>query len=289
MRYLFVLGLFGLLTGNFLFGQQSTARFLGNVLDPSSATIAGATVTVTNVATSQQRSVQTSASGEYSIPLLPIGEYTMLIAAPGFPPKSLRGIVLQVDQEARFDVILSLGSTNETITVEAESPLLVTDTSSVGQVIENKAIINMPLNGRAFWQLAQLTPGVVFTPGGSDITSGGQGIRATRIGLRISGSSRLAGGWFLDGFDITEYELGATSIAPSTDALQEFKVLSGGMSAEYALPSVINAALKSGSNSFHGGAYEYLRNEKLQARNFFSAGVPPLKRNQFGSTFGGPI
>src|SRR5438067_6544047 len=184
---------------------------------------------------------------------------------------------------------MAVGSTAETVTVQAEAPVLVTDTSSVGQVIENKPIMNMPLNGRAFWQLAQLTPGVVFTPGGSDITSGGQGIRATRVGLRISGSSRLAGGWFLDGFDITEYELGATSITPSTDAIEEFKVLSGGMSAEYALPSVINAALKSGSNSFHGSAYAYLRNEKLQARNFFSPNVPALKRNQFGSTLGGAI
>src|SRR5206468_1109157 len=141
-----------------VFGQQSTARLLGNVLDPSSAAIAGANVTVTNVGTSQQKSVQTTASGEYSISLLPIGEYTMLVEAPGFPPKSFRGIVLQVDQEARFDVTMSLGTTNETITVQAESPLLVTDVSSVGQVIENKAIVNMPLNGRAIWQLAQLTP-----------------------------------------------------------------------------------------------------------------------------------
>jgi hypothetical protein len=121
--------------------------------------------------------------------------------------------------------------------------VLVTDNSSVGQVIENIAIANMPLNGRAFWQLAQLTPGAVYTPGGSDIAAGGQGIRASRIGLRISGSSRLAAGWLLDGFDITEYELGSTSITPSTDALEEFKVLAGGMSAEYGLPSVINAAL----------------------------------------------
>src|SRR4051812_12564317 len=272
-----------------LYGQQATARILGTVFDPSSATISGAAVTVTSVATSQQRSALTSSSGEYSIPFLPIGEYTVMVQAPGFQPKSLKGIVLQVDQEARFDVTLNLGSATDAVTVQAESPLLVTDVSSVGQVIENKAIINMPLNGRAFWQLAQLTPGVVFTPGGSDITSGGQGIRATRVGLRISGSSRLAGGWFLDGFDITEYELGATSITPSTDALEEFKVLAGGMSAEWALPSVINAALKSGGNSFHGSAYEFLRNEKLQARNFFSATIPPLKRNQFGSTFGGPI
>ena len=272
-----------------LLAQQSTARLLGTVVDPTSAAIGGATVTVSNIDTSQSRSVTTSALGEYSIPLLPIGEYTMLIAAPGFPNKSLRGIVLKVDQEARFDVIMSLGALSDTITVEASSPLLVTDTSSVGQVIENKSIVNMPLNGRAFWQLAQLTPGVVFTPGGSDISSGGQGIRATRVGLRISGNSRLAGGWFLDGFDITEYELGATSITPSTDAIQEFKVLSGGMSAEYALPSVINAALKSGGNSFHGSAYEFVRNEKIQARNYFSSTIPALKRNQFGGTLGGPI
>jgi hypothetical protein len=269
--------------------KQTTAKIIGSVLDPSAAAVAGATITVTSVSTSQSRTAQTTSEGEYIVPQLPIGEYTMLVEATGFPSKSIRGIVLQVDQEARIDVNLTLGSTSETVTIEAEAPLLVTDASSVGQVIENKAIVNMPLNGRAFWQLAQLTPGVVFTPGGSDITSGGQGIRATRVGLRIGGSSRLAGGWFLDGFDITEYELGATSITPSTDAIQEFKVLAGGMSAEYALPSVINAALKSGGNSFHGSAYEFLRNEKLQARNFFAAGIPPLKRNQFGATFGGPI
>src|SRR5689334_11708272 len=139
----------GMLVGSLpLCGQQATARLLGVVLDPSSAAIGGASVTVTNATTAQQRSVRTSVSGEYSIPLLPIGEYTMLVEAAGFPSKSFRGIVLQVDQEARFDVTMSLGSTNETITVQAESPLLVTDVSSVGQVIENKAIVNMPLNGR---------------------------------------------------------------------------------------------------------------------------------------------
>ena len=269
--------------------QQSTARMLGTVSDPSGAKIASGHIAITNIATSRVWSVQTSADGDYSVSPLPIGEYTLVVEAPGFASKSLRGITLQVDQDARIDVVMSVGSTSETITVDASAPLLVTDTSSVGQVIENKAIVSMPLNGRAFWQLAQLTPGVVFTPGGSDISSGGQGIRATRVGLRISGSSRLAGGWFLDGFDITEYELGATSITPSTDALEEFKVLAGGMSAEYALPSVINAALKSGTNSFHGSAYEYIRNQKVQARNFFSPTVPPLKRNQFGTTLGGPI
>src|SRR5215813_5130540 len=269
--------------------QQSTARLLGTVKDQTGAVIPGAMVKATNVGTGLERMMRTNEGGDYSIPLLPIGEYTLSVEAAGFKTGTVRGLVLQVNQEARVDMTLNVGDTAEIIAVEAAAPLLATDNSSVGQVIENKAIAAMPLNGRAFWQLAQLTPGVVFTPGGSDITSGGQGIRATRVGLRISGSSRLAGGWFLDGFDITEYELGATSITPSTDALEEFKVLSGGMSAEYALPSVINAALKSGSNSFHGSAYEFLRNEKVQARNFFAATVPPLKRNQFGATFGGPI
>src|SRR5204863_8347949 len=121
------------------------------------------------------------------------------------------------------------------------------DGSSVGQVVEDMAGGYLPLTGPAFWELAQLARGAVYTPGGSDISAGGQGIRANRINLRISGNGRLNAGWFLDGFDITEYELGSTSITPSTDALEEFKVLAGGMSAEYGLPSVINAALKSGT------------------------------------------
>src|SRR5262245_27927694 len=130
MRISILLGL--AIAGLPVYAQQATARLLGNIFDPSSAAIGGATITVTNLGTAQQRTVQSSAAGEYSIPLLPIGEYTMRVEAPGFPPKSLQGIVLRVDQEARFDVTMTLGSTNETITVQAESPLLVTDSSSVG-------------------------------------------------------------------------------------------------------------------------------------------------------------
>src|SRR5215467_2319580 len=129
----------GLLSFSFpLYGQQATARIMGTVFDPSSAIIAGAVVTVTSAATSQQRSAQTSSSGEYSIPFLPIGEYTVMVQAPGFQPKSLQGVILQVDQEARFDVTLNVGTATDAVTVQAESPLLITDLSSVGQVIENK-------------------------------------------------------------------------------------------------------------------------------------------------------
>ncbi len=281
--------IFGVLFTTLMPAQESTARLLGTVTDPTGAVIPAANVVARNVATGLERRAVTNESGDYSIPLLPIGQYTVTADSAGFKTSTITGLVLQVNQEARLDIKLAIGTATESVQVEASSPVLVTDGSSVGQVVENVAITNMPLNGRAFWQLAQLTPGAVYTPGGSDISAGGQGIRATRIGLRISGNGRLNGGWFLDGFDITEYELGSTSITPSTDALEEFKVQAGGMSAEFGLPSVINAALKSGSNSFHGSAYEYLRNEKLQARNFFAPTVPPLKRNQFGATFGGPI
>ena len=272
-----------------LSAQESTARLLGTIRDPTGAVIPRAAVVARNVATGLVWKTVSNDTGDYAIPLLSIGQYTVTAEAAGFKTSTITGLVLQVNQEARVDITLTVGSATESVEVTTTSPLLVTDDSSVGQVVENTSIANMPLNGRAFWQLAQLTPGAVYTPGGSDIASGGAGIRASRIGLRISGNSRLAAGWLLDGFDITEYELGSTSITPSTDAIDEFKVLAGGMSAEYAEPSVINAALKSGSNSFHGSAYEYLRNEKIQARNFFSPTVPPLKRNQFGATVGGPI
>src|SRR6266542_1176805 len=269
--------------------QESTARLLGTITDPTGAVVPGAHVVARNVATGLEHKTVSNESGGYVIPMLAIGQYTLTVDAAGFRSSTITGLVLQVGQEARVDVKLTLGMAAESVQVEATSPLLVTDDASVGQVIENKAIANMPLNGRAFWQLAQLTPGAVYTPGGSDISAGGQGIRASRVNLRISGNGRPNGGWFLDGFDITEYELGSTSITPSTAALEEFKVLGGGMGAEYGLPSIINAALKSGSNEFHGSAYEYLRNEKIQARNFFAPSVPPLKRNQFGATLGGPI
>ena len=289
MRLTIVTGLLCLGLATASFAQESTARFLGTITDATGAVIPRAQVMARNTDTGLSWKTVSNESGDFSIPRVPIGPYTVTAEAAGFKTSTINGLVLQVNQEARVDITLSVGSAAESVEVTAAAPLLVTDDSGVGQVVENEAIANMPLNGRAFWQLAQLTPGAVYAPGGQDIASGGTGIRASRIGLRIGGSSRLAAGWLLDGFDITEYELGSTSITPSTDALQEFKVLAGGMSAEYGEPSVINAALKSGSNSFHGSAYDYLRNQDIQARNFFAPTVPPLKRNQFGSTIGGPI
>ena len=244
MRFVAVTLLIGAILAPVSFAQESTARLLGTITDPSGAVIPHVSVVAKNLATGLERKTLSNESGDYSIPSLPIGQYTVTGEAAGFKTSTITGLTLQVNQEARVDIKLTVGSAAESIQVEATSPVLVTDDSSVGQVIENVSIANMPLNGRAFWQLAQLTPGAVYTPGGSDIASGGSGIRASRIGLRISGSSRLAAGWLLDGFDITEYELGSTSITPSTDAIDEFKVLAGGMSAEYGQPSVINAALE---------------------------------------------
>jgi hypothetical protein len=286
--YLVKTVLYGLVCASGLLAQD-TARLLGTVTDQSGAAVPGVKITARNTATAIERNTVADSGGEYSIPLLPIGAYSITAEANGFKTTTLGGITLQVGQEARVDIRLAIGATSDSIDVTAAAPLLQTDSAAVGQVIDSKAMANLPLNGRQFWQLAQLTPGTVFTPGGQDITSGGQGIRASRVQLRISGNSRLSSGWLLDGFDITEYEQGGTSLAPSTDALEEFRVLGGGMSAEYRLPSVINAALKSGTNAFNGSLYEYIRNNKFQARNFFAQNVPELRRNEFGATLGGPI
>ena len=212
MRFIAATLVAGAILAPLSFAQESTARLLGTITDPTGAVVPHASIVAKNAATGLERKVQANESGDYSIPLLPIGQYTITGEAAGFKTSTITGLTLQVNQEARVDIKLAVGSAAESIQVEAASPVLVTDDSSVGQVIENVSIASMPLNGRAFWQLAQLTPGAVYTPGGSDIASGGAGIRASRIGLRISGSSRLAAGWLLDGFDITEYELGSTSI-----------------------------------------------------------------------------
>ncbi len=198
MRYVAITLILGAAFASFLSAQESTARLLGTVTDPTGAVVPRASVVARNAATGLERKAQANESGDYSIPLLPIGQYTITGEAAGFKTSTITGLTLQVNQEARVDIRLTVGSAAESIQVEAASPVLVTDDSSVGQVVENVAIANMPLNGRAFWQLAQLTPGAVYTPGGSDIASGGAGIRASRIGLRISGRSRLAAGWVLD-------------------------------------------------------------------------------------------
>lgn len=274
----------------YLRAQTTTATITGIVRDPQGGGIPSAAISVTQIDTGQTRQTTSGATGNYSIPNLPIGNYRITANAPGFKKIVIPSIELQVNQEARVDLNMEVGAVNDEVTVTAQAPLLETEATSVGQVVENQSIEGIALNGRQFWQLVSLTPGASYTPGGDRTRTGGGSIRSSAVNVQINGTGFIYNGWLLDGTDITEYEQGGTNVQPNVDALQEFKVLSANMPAEYGhTPNFVSATMKSGTNEFHGTLFEFLRNDKLDARNFFAATKNALRRNQFGGTVGGPI
>src|SRR5439155_10789752 len=172
-------------------------------------------------------------------------------------------ITLQVNQVAELNLTLQVGAVSEEISVTASAPLLTTESSSVGQVVENKSIEGLALNGRQFWNLVALVPGASYTPGGQGTRTGGSSIRSSAVNVQINGTGFIYNGWLLDGTDITEYEQGGTNVQPNVDALQEFKVMSANMPAEYGhTPNFVSAIMKSGTNQFHGTLFEFIRNDK---------------------------
>lgn len=277
--------------------QINTATLLGTVKDTSGGVLPEATVTARHVETGITRRVTANQTGEYTISNLQVGRYTVTASFAGFKTVTIPDIELQVAQQARVDLILPVGEPTQEITVTEAAPLLSTATSSVGQVVDTRAVEQMPLNGRNFWQLVQLTPGASYIPGGQNFREGGSSIRSAVVNVNINGTGRIFNGWALDGANITEFEQGGTLISPNVDALQEFRVEGGNMTAEYGhTPNMVNATLKSGTNEFHGTLFEFLRNDALDARNFFFRPTPgskqkkdTLRRNQYGFTFGGPI
>ena len=279
-------------------GQTNTGTILGTVRDTTNAAIPNAQVSVKSAETGLQQSVPTDAIGAYTIPNLQIGHYSITVTCPGFKMTVLPDIELQVAQRAEINPVLSIGQVSEQITVTSSAtPILNVDTSSVGQVVDAKTISSVPLNGRNFWQLTQLTPGVSYQQGGQMIATGGTSIRASSVNVDVNGFPPAWTGWSLDAANISEFELGGTLIQPNVDALQEFKVESGNMGAQYGhFPTVINTSLKSGTNHFHGLLYEFLRNNSADAANYFFKSPTgrnerdePLHRNQFGFNVGGPI
>lgn len=278
------------LCGTRVSAQTAAATLAGVVRDAQGAVVPHATVTATEIATGQSRQITTSDSGDYTITNLSAGMYKVEVSSPGFKTKVLQSVALQVNQTAQLDIALEVGSVSEQISVTAEVPLLATETSSVGQVIENRSIEGLALNGRQFWQLVALVPGASYTPGGEGTRTGGSSIRASQVNVQINGTGFIYNGWLLDGTDITEYEQGGTNVQPNVDALSEFKVLSADMPAEYGrTPDIVSAISKSGTNQFHGTLFEFLRNDFADARNFFATTKNSLKRNQFGGVIGGPI
>lgn len=278
--------LFGLFLATAALAQF--AQVTGRVTDGSGAVVPDVKITIVNTGTGLSRDTATNELGYYTLPLLPPGAYKIAAEKAGFGGKQRTGIVLEVDQRAALDFTLEIGAVTQQVTVEAAAPLLDTVGPSVGQVIENRRVVELPLNGRNYSDLALLSSGA------SNPVSGG------RLGGFSSGGQRIsANNYLLDGADNNSYELAGAGrisemVKPSVDAIQEFKVQTNVYSAEYGrgTGAVVNVTIKSGTNDLHGSLFEFVRNDAFDAKNFFAsptAPAPKYRRNQYGFSAGAPV
>ncbi|PYS44575.1 MAG: hypothetical protein DMG13_33655, partial [Acidobacteria bacterium] len=266
---------------------------IGTVQDSTGAILPDVTVSVTSTERNISLSTRTNEVGSYVLPALSPGNYSVTAELPGFKRAVREGVVLQVNQLGRIDIRLQLGSIEETIRVIGAAPLLETESSSRGSTIDQQKILELPLNGRDYNQLAGLAPGVVpSTPRLAVLNFKGA--------INVNGNRVFDNVFLLDGVDNVSYSSSYRGenvqiVQPSIEALQEFKIQTNTYSAEFGRSSgaVINAAIRSGSNSIRGSIYEFLRNDTLDANNFFSnafgAPKPVRQRNQFGAALGGPL
>ena len=277
------------------FAQAVTGTLLGTVTDTTGAVVAGAKVTVTNQNTGFARTVKTDAIGEYTVASIPTGVYTVLAEMDGFKATALSNIELGVDQRARIDVKLEVGAMTESVTIEAQTPLLQTSSSELGTTVKDEQIQALPLNGRNFVSLTRGVPGILRGIPGSNIDGAGSLAWRASASFSANGQRSRDNNYMLDGVDNNETWLQTVVIFPSVDALDEFKLQTSTYSAEFgrSLGGVVNLQIKSGTNSYRGSLFEFHRNDALDANNFFNnrAGrkKPDFTQNQFGGTFGGAI
>ena len=269
---------------------QSTAvsQISGTVRDAGGLVVAGAQVNITQTATGLSRSVQTGPEGAYTLPSLPPGPYRLTVTKEGFSSFVQEGIVLQVDSNPVIDASLQLGTVNQQVVVEADASMVETHSTGVGQVVDQQRVIQLPLNGRNPTQL-------IFLAGAAtagQATTLNSNKNYPTISISVAGGQSNGGiSYLLDGAMHNDPFNNLNQPLPFPDALQEFKVETSALPAQYGYHSAaaVNAVTKSGGNAFHGDAFEFLRNGDLNARNFFATSRDSLKRNQFGGTFGGPI
>ncbi len=276
---------------------QTTASLTGSVLDPSGAAVADASVTLTSVDTGAQREAKSNESGIYEFTALQPGNYMLAVRKPGFDLTTRQGLRLEVDQTARLDIQLKIGSATETVTVNAAAAVLESATSQIGQVIESREVSDLPLNGRNFAQLAILGPGVVGVGYGSTGTIG-SGTRPDdpRPGAELmgNGNREMSNNFMLDGVDDNFRRNGLITLRPTVEDILEFKIQTNLFGAEQGRSSgvTVNVVTKSGTNQLHGTAFEFVRNNAFDARNFFNARgtqQPKYRQNQFGGSLGGPV
>ncbi|MBM3727301.1 MAG: hypothetical protein FJW40_18000 [Acidobacteria bacterium] len=266
-----------------LLAQTTFGRILGDVRDASGSAVAGVKVTVVNEKSRETYAQDSSDVGSYAFNTLIPGTYTIQAERQGFRGVRVQGIVLQVNQTARFDLAMEVGAVTESVSVVASAPVLATDTADIGNVVTRRQVVDLPLNGRNYMQLTALTNGVIL---GGNTESGGPNFLS-------QGGRPTQNSFLVDGVETRIQREGGYGLNLSVEAIDEFKVMQNSYSAEFGrAATIVNAAIRSGTNEFHGSVFEFLRNEKLDSRNAFdltSTRRPPLRFNQFGAAAGGPI
>ncbi len=271
------------------FAQQGGGSISGTVSDPQGAVIPGAEVAVRNTGTNAVFATSTSESGLYIAPGLPVGDYEISVESEGFRRSIRSGVTLQVNQNAEVNVTLEIGQVTEVVEVVGQAPLVDTGGATLGEVIERKRVSDLPINGRGALALTMLTAGVISNAGPTNSGFGDRGIQLSSIS--INGSPNSMNAQMLDGNNNILSYVGEVGVPIAVDSVQEFKVQSGTMSSEFGFTAggAINLVTRSGTNEIHGTAYEFLRNDKLDARNAFARTRLPLRYNQYGASVGGPL
>jgi len=271
--------------------QYTTASLSGTVVDPSGAAVSGATVTMQSTETGFTRTTRSGSGGNYLFPVLPIGEYTLKVSKSRFKTYVQEGIVLTVNLSASQTVTLQTGRQSQETTVTGNILGVTTSSAAVGLLVNQKNIVDLPLNGRATEALVFLVPGAENATNNHCGVGCEGGVYPTEQYADVNGGAPNGANYQLDGADNNDTYMNTNLPFPNPDAVQEFYVQSGDMSAEYgnAVSGVVNIVTKSGTKQFHGDGFEFVRNYLFDSRSFFAPTRDSLKQNQFGGTLGGPI
>jgi hypothetical protein len=292
--------LMALLIGSATFGsraalaQLTTADILGTVTDSTGAVVPKANITLVNLDTNLQRTTVSNDSGEYDFTLLPVGHYSVTVKIAGFKTSTTSNLAVEAGDRAHADVHLETGGATETVTVEAQTPLLQADNATISSTVTAKAVQDLPLNGRNFVQLIDLQPGA-NEGAGNGLGSGGRpdDRRTNANGLSVNGQDEALNNWVVDGLDNNERIIGTIGVKPNIEGIQEISLKTNSYAPEAGRTAggVINIVTKSGTNKFHGSVYEYFRNDIFDGRNVFqtTGNKPELRQNQYGGSIGGPI
>ena len=272
-----------LLTAAAAFGQSTAGEIAGTVTDPTGAAVPGVQITFLNENTGEVKIVETGATGDYLATQMQVGTYMASVQSEGFRTVERPGIALSALQSLRVDFVLELGQLTETVTITSQAPQVDTRSTQIGMTVDDRRIKDLPLNGRNPLDLVRLVPGVQRVSTTIRPSFGQQN-------MNINGGRHFSVNYLLDGGSMSYFHRGQGLILPPPDAVQEFRVSTTGVTAEHGRGfSVISAVTRSGTNQFHGSLWHFLRNDALDARNFFSRTVPKLRFNQFGGTVGGPV